>query len=358
MTTPQNRVARTGRVVGAVTVLTACLWASQGIALASGYAVTDLGTLGGARSVALAVNDTNEVVGFSTTAAGATHAFLYDAGSIEDLGTFGGRDSLAYAISNIGGIVGRAQDRSGNFRAFVVIRGSPLLDITRGNPLFDGPFSTATGVSKRGHVMGYRLTADDHLAGRSRIFLFADALLTDLGTFGGEDAVVSDINDTGQFVGFYGTEAHADYANRKAFIGVLGGGADDLGTLGGRTITPTAINNGGQVVGFGQRPNGDSHAFLRAAGRLTDLGTLPGGRQSFGYGLDDLGHAVGASDSAAGTLHAFLYDGVQMIDLNTLIPANSGWVLNEARAINATGVIVGSGIVGGRQHAFLLTPIP
>jgi probable HAF family extracellular repeat protein len=320
--------------------------------------VTDLGTLGGERSVALAVNDASEVVGFSTTAAGTTHAFLYDAGSIEDLGTFGGRDSLAYAISNIGGIVGRAQDRSGNFRAFVGIRRSPLIDITLGNPLFSGAFSTATGVSMRGRVMGYRLTADNHAAGRSRIFLFADSLLTDLGTFGGQDAVVADMNDVGQFVGFYSTESHADYANRRAFIGVLGSAANDLGTLGGRTTTPTAINNGGQVVGFGQRPNGDTHAFLLTGGRLTDLGTLPGGRQSFGYGLDELGHAVGASDSTAGTLHAFLHDGSQMIDLNTAIPANSGWVLNEARGINAAGVIVGSGIVGGRQHAFLLTPVP
>jgi probable HAF family extracellular repeat protein len=39
------------------------------------------------------------------------------------------------------------------------------------------------------------------------------------------------------------------------------------------------------------------------------------------------------------------------------IPANSGWVLNEARAINATGQIAGWGTINGQVHAYLLTPL-
>ena len=345
----------TRRHVITVIAITTLLCTSPGRAQSSSYTVTDLGTLGGVRSAALSVNDAREVVGFSTTAGGRTHAFFYDAGSMRDLGTFGGRDSLAYGISNTGLIVGRAQSRTGEFRAFVASRVGPLIDITR-RTVFDGPFSTATGVNANGQVVGYRMTTTEHLAGRSRIFLFADSTLTDLGTFGGPDAVVAGINDVGQFVGFYGTEAHADYANRRAFLGRLGGVPVDLGTLGGRLMTPTAINNRGQVAGFGQLPNGQSHAFLHAAGTLIDLGTLPGGRQSFGYGLDELGRVVGGSDSTDLTFHAFLHDGSQMIDLNTLIPSNSGWVLTEARDINATGAIVGTGVVGGSQRAFLLTP--
>jgi hypothetical protein len=45
-----------------------------------------------------------------------------------------------------------------------------------------------------------------------------------------------------------------------------------------------------------------------------------------------------------------------MRDLNALISANSGWVLQIARAINVAGEIVGTGAVEGTQHAFLLTP--
>ena len=45
-----------------------------------------------------------------------------------------------------------------------------------------------------------------------------------------------------------------------------------------------------------------------------------------------------------------------MVDLNALLPAGSGWVLSEARAINAKGQIAGNGTLHGRPHAFLLTP--
>jgi probable HAF family extracellular repeat protein len=47
-----------------------------------------------------------------------------------------------------------------------------------------------------------------------------------------------------------------------------------------------------------------------------------------------------------------------MMDLNTLIDPLSGWTLNIANDINDTGWIVGYGTVGGKTHAFLLTPEP
>ena len=43
-------------------------------------------------------------------------------------------------------------------------------------------------------------------------------------------------------------------------------------------------------------------------------------------------------------------------DLNGLIPADSGWTLENALDINDRGQIVGMGQLGGEQHAFLLTP--
>ena len=49
-----------------------------------------------------------------------------------------------------------------------------------------------------------------------------------------------------------------------------------------------------------------------------------------------------------------------MRDLNNLIPADSGWILGIARAINDLGQIVGVGYLEGEEgnRAFLLTPIP
>jgi probable HAF family extracellular repeat protein len=47
----------------------------------------------------------------------------------------------------------------------------------------------------------------------------------------------------------------------------------------------------------------------------------------------------------------------KLTDLNSLIPADSGWILNSATAINNKGQIVGFGInPNGVQHAFLPTP--
>jgi hypothetical protein len=46
-----------------------------------------------------------------------------------------------------------------------------------------------------------------------------------------------------------------------------------------------------------------------------------------------------------------------MTDLNDLVPANSGWVLEAAHAINDNGQIAGSGTLNGQTRAFLLTKI-
>jgi len=43
-------------------------------------------------------------------------------------------------------------------------------------------------------------------------------------------------------------------------------------------------------------------------------------------------------------------------DLNGLIPAGARWLLTEARDINDSGQIVGTGIFDGQVRAFLLTP--
>jgi len=45
-----------------------------------------------------------------------------------------------------------------------------------------------------------------------------------------------------------------------------------------------------------------------------------------------------------------------MQDLNTLIPADSGWELISAVAINSSGQIIGTGIINNQTRAFLATP--
>ena len=75
--------------------------------------VTDLGTLGGARSVASGISPAGQVVGWSHTPEGTTHAFLWDDGMMTDLGTLGGSGSEANDINASGQVVGWS-DTAGN----------------------------------------------------------------------------------------------------------------------------------------------------------------------------------------------------------------------------------------------------
>jgi hypothetical protein len=79
---------------------------------------------------------------------------------------------------------------------------------------------------------------------------------------------------------------------------------------------------------------------------------LPGG--SHGLGINSYDNVVG--DSTDG--RALLWENGVKYDLNEYIPANSGWVLRTAIAINDSGMIAGEGLVGGHTRGFLLTPVP
>ena len=93
-------------------------------AVAAAYGALDLGTLGGNSSEAIAVNSTGQVVGGSSTASGATHAFSWTAaGGMVDLGTLGGDYSEAVAVNDSGQVVGGSSTASGATHALFLDRG-------------------------------------------------------------------------------------------------------------------------------------------------------------------------------------------------------------------------------------------
>jgi probable HAF family extracellular repeat protein len=74
-------------------------------------------------------------------------------------------------------------------------------------------------------------------------------------------------------------------------------------------------------------------------------------------GINDESQVVGWSSTSTGAQHGFIWDDGVLSDLNDLIPADSGWTLARATAINDRGQIAGIGDVKGRRAAFLLTPL-
>jgi len=318
--------------------------------VAQTYTVTNIGTLGGNDSVALSINDLGEVVGYSKTADGEVHAFRYFRDAIFDLSTLGGKESYAYVITNSGILLGDSKTSDGILRPFIGAPNSPLFNLG-GDPHL---FSSARGANNVGQVVGFKLVTDEHGQFHKRAYLYTTNRTIDLGTFGGKQSDAIAINDAGEVVGHLYTEYH-DGQQRAVLYHA--GKVVEIGTFGGNVSIGVAINTAGQVVGYAALSGGDQRAFLFAHGKMKNLGTLPGGTQSFAYGIDDRGRVVGASDAKDSPLAAFIYSDGVMQDLNKLIPADSGWLLTEAKGINQSGQIVGYGFLDGERRAFLLTPV-
>lgn len=313
------------------------------------YPVTDLGPVGSSTFYPYAINSWEQIVGY----AGGAHskgAYLWEDGSITGLGNLGGYDDRAYGINSSGQAVGKAKNGDGNYRAFLWEDGEGMQDIGT----LGGDDAAALAINDAGRIVG-----DSYITGNTywHACLWEGTTKKDLGTLaGGNTSTAFGVNQAGQIVGESKYAGGGDYS--RAFLWE-DDTMTDLGTLGGTVSRAYEINAHQQVVGYSSVGTGALHAFLWDAGEMTDLGTL-GGTTSIAFSINDAGQVVGYSYKAVGAA-AFIWDSTNgMRELNDLIPEDSGWTLNNARAISESGYIVGWGWSGGgsEDHGFLATPEP
>jgi len=316
---------------------------------ASNFQIVDLGTFGGATK-AYALNDLGQVVGESSG-----KAFIYSGGALLNLGTLGGTTAVAYGINNSGVVVGASTVASGASHAFSW-NGvqQDLGTLTIGTPPSTVSFrsSAALDVNTSGKAVGSSSRDfPDPFTNSTMVAFDSGAVIRPPYTSSG---VLYGINDSGQMVGtdnghgllFSGT----GFVSIPAFCGggFCGSDARDINNYG--IVVGDASSN--TLYNYRHAISYDANSTL-----LTDLGTLTGGNSSRANALNELGQVVGWSASSLGN-RAFLYESGAMTDLNSLIDPTTGWVLREASDINESGQIVGWGLLNGQTRAFLITPVP
>lgn len=311
------------------------------------YTVTDLGTLGGSSIRPYDINDSGQIVGSSSRVDGASHAFLYDNGTMTDLGTL---PSASYShgrgINNLGEVVGYSGVNADNNHGFRYT-GGKMTDLG-----FLPGYSScvARAINDTGTITGYLGIGND-----AHTFLYSNGAMTDIGKPAGYymAAIPESINTSRQIAGYVVTSGGDDHAS------LYGNGQwRDLGTLGGKISRATCINNPGQIVGWSWTADGPGHAFFYENGIMNDIGVPSGWRSSVANGINTDGDVVGQCGQFNGLFYACRYRDGQWTNLNEVIDASSGWSLEEAVAINDSGWIVGLGSRNGETRAFLLVPVP
>jgi probable HAF family extracellular repeat protein len=149
-----------------------------------GGAMYPVGDLGGGSSEVTDLNNKDQVVGGATTAEGAIHAMLWELGAdrkgkIRDLGTLGGTNSMALAINEAGQIVGWSEtgalyEEQGVTQpvrhAFLWDQGI-MFDLGTHGPSYvypftpAFPFSEAVAINAAGQVTGNSITINAHPRG-------------------------------------------------------------------------------------------------------------------------------------------------------------------------------------------------
>jgi len=353
--------------------------------IAPAYLVTGLtGATGPSQALGVSPNG-QFITGYSTVGA-AQQAYRYNTQTqtLTSLGTLAGTtNSQGNAVNNTGTVAGfstnasllNTPDFAVSDRAFIATGNTPAaVAILTGNGFSGQPFdgNRATGVNNANLVVGsaYNIANGDFQpftsaggATPTKLNFLGPAAPLQAGTL----ALANGVNTAGVVVGEGDRETGTAVFNPSFAIRYPAGSttpADLPHPAGFQSSHGFAINDAGNVAGFTETLDAAGNPVLTRGyfyngTTATALGILTGGTASFGNAINNNNTVVGDADSAAGS-RAVIYNGATPIDLNTLLTgANAGsWTLQAAWGIADNGLIVGYGLIGGQQRAFMLTPVP
>jgi probable HAF family extracellular repeat protein len=311
--------------------------------------MTDLGSLGDGfdGAEATGINNKGQVVGRSITSHYDEHAFIWENGVMTDLGTLGGAYSIATGINDKEEVVGWSTitpvdpdypDFSFSYddlHAFIWKDGV-ITDLGT----LGGSASGATGINDKGEVVGW---SDTTVKYESRPFIWKDGVMTDLGTLGGPRGGARGINNKGEVVG----DSVTSLGEYHAFIwkdGVM----TDLGTLGGGTSIAYGINNKGQVLGYSTYDKGSSSRgsfFIWQSGTMIpiEIGVVGSNFPNYdaANSINNKGEVVGVFVTEPGYGgKGYIFQNGEYSFLAATIDGKEYWT--SANCINERGQVVGS----------------
>lgn len=333
------------------------------------YTITDLGTLGGDRSLAYGINSLGHITGFSELPGNPSagfHAFLYD-GQMHDLGALNDSPHNAPRSMSSGAKINDSDQVVGNTYGDVGGATAFVWDAANGMRSLGFPNTYGVAINNKGQILVQASTIVPEQPVPA--FLFHPAtgreVIPPLASQDGCFPNVSAVNDSGVVVGYCERSKRLPSV-LQAFVWDSTHGTQVLDSPGSIQSIARSMNSKGRIsgeigvkLGVGRAVTWDTSSGLQMLPLVTDR--LERTLNTGAYSINDQGYIVGMGsvliDSRGVIQNGVLWIGSVGYLLDNLIPPSSGWHLIEATAINNAGQIAGYGEVEGKTHAFRLDPV-
>jgi len=218
-------------------------------------------------------------------------------------------------------------------------------------------FGSAKAISN-GVVVGIAVDEDWDV---SEPWVRENGVTRSLGSFGGESGDATDVNTTGQIVGW--SQVAGEPWRSEGFLVQPGGTlatATRIAGLGGNTTFVRAVNDFGTVLGDSADPGGRTHGFIwSASAGITQIVSPPQGANFvISRSINNHNQVVGDGPSSDGSPEAWYWDRVNgKLALDSMVDLPTGWRIIRAWSIANDGSIAATARDGsGNDRAVVLRP--